>query len=322
MFKELETIEITLATLFGKRPPWELEIIYENRVGQGMDCILRATHPKSGFRVAVKKNAAIERNQQQFLALSALRAATPDCVKPHGLAPDCSFYVMRWIDAPLLMKRMRKPDRLEAIGRAGAWLRAMHDGSTDDTPTVDRSIATPEISGGQPCPEMDEVLRRLEERLQAFPAHESRAVLLHTDFQLHNLFDTGDRLIAFDPVSYRRGNAGFDISRFLVGLNLFRQLFELRGHPWPGAAEADREAFLSAYGPLADMPENLLDRIEEVQIVRLWSQFSSITEFDQGAQRRASILSEMLRERGLLDTGLRAQASGRGLMRFLSRSRP
>lgn len=280
---------------------WALRCVYRNRTGTGLDRVFCATQHGTGRRLAVKCNADPQRNRLQFEALAHLRKAMPDCVAPLWLAPDAGFYVMEWIAAPHLLRRMQDADRLQAIAGAARWLRGLHDRTAERWRRRDDAIECEQLLPPQPCPGHETVRLRLEDWRRSLRSRRGRRALLHTDFQLHNLFDSGGRIIAFDPVSRRMGYVGFDLARFLIGAEMFRGLAAIGGRPWPGDAATDRRVFLEAYGGVPSASPGLFDFVEALQAARLWHRFASNPDPDRGARNRVELLERMLRRSGVLD---------------------
>ena len=268
---------------------WTLIQIYRNR----NDVVFKA-RGEDGLQLAVKHNANPAKNRNEYNALRALNAVTKESVSALALSPESAFFTMEWIDAPLLLARMQGTDRLQKIALAGQWLRRFHRATIRDVRFSDPFL----------LPDMSEEWRylapdwhRVEARLYHMYIPSPRRVQLHTDFQLHNLFDMGGHILANDPAQHRLGHPYFDVTRFLIGLGLHRRLANINQTPWPDTERMDRWAFLIAYHGVPEPDWPFFEYIEALQIARQRNNFMTRYPDTPARNQRVSIFTEMLTAR-------------------------
>lgn len=279
---------------FRHAAPWTLRQVNRNLTPRGADLVYMARGTQT--RLAIKVNCRLEKNTREYEALRRMHQLGVDCAQPLWLAPGRSFYAMTWLPGADLRRRMHDSDRLELIAAAGRWLADYHRRTQRKIWRRDKALLAPVLpagfAGSSLAPQI--VARRDRLRLNRGPM-----ASLHTDFQLQNLSDSGGRISAFDPVSHRIGHVYFDVARFLIGAELHRHIFAQRGQPWPDDPLIDRKTFLQAYGGVPILLRGQLDVIEDLQLARLWGNFSSRRHKDAGAIQRLRILEEMLALRAL-----------------------
>ena len=278
---------------------WALDQLYAKTMQHGISRVFRAHQVTRGRTVAVKANPLGEQNVRQFRAMVRMTEVTLDCVKPLFLDVDHRYFAMEWHDAPLLVDGMEGSDRLRLVERAGAWLRSLHT-ETSAGDGVDPMLAAQRLMPPATCPGHRRVRVRLRERRTELGNLTAPLAMLHTDFQLHNLFDTGDRLLAFDRVDDRIGATYFDVARFLIGCGVYRARAARAGGPWPDSDTMDRRAFFRGYGPIDHARLGIYDVVEDLVLARLWLIFASRIEVSDDFRERAELLDGMMRERGLL----------------------
>lgn len=299
----VEQLRSSIGGRFGNAGGWEVEPISHRGPPGRERRVFRAHDPATGRSLAVKANALHLVNLRQYRALRSLRLHVEDCVTPFYIDPRWRFFVMEWVDAPPLLQRLHEegPGRDEALSRAGRWLAHLHE------------VTARRPSPGNWCHSMRLLipygtgpLRRaaggLFARMRRISLGSGPTAMIHGDFQPGNLFDLGDRLVAFDRQSDRHGTVFFDVAWFLSHLADGRARAAQRGRPWPGEAEADRRAFLGGYGPVAEADLARFDLVEDLVLFRRWRYL-----IRRGNHR----LDEQVRMRGLLDSEAPASRPGR-----------
>lgn len=293
----LERIREVLTTHVGVGHRWSITRIHRNHTPVGLDVVYRAT--AAGRALAVKANCRPERNRREFHALQQMQRVGATCAGPIHLAEDGSFYVMQWLDGADLRRRMRDADRLQVIAAAGRWLRDYHSRTSRRLPWRDSALIGP-VLPGETSAEGLAVAAQIARRRRALVLHRGPMAALHTDFQLQNLAHDAGRISAYDPVSHRVGHIYFDVSRFLIGAALHRELASHQGRGWTDDGERDRQVFLRAYGGIPRIWRRQFELIVDIQLARLWRNFALRQTIDAGASHRSRIIARMMRRRGLL----------------------
>lgn len=294
---EIARIRDVLSRQLGSDPEWSLIQIHQNQTPAGVDRVFRASTP--GRVLAVKCNARSEKNRREFHALMHMQKTGVDCAQPILLAEDGSFYVMGWLEGADLRRRMCDHDRLDLIAAAARWLRIYHRRGARRLPARDHALTGPVLPGST-CAEGLGITARIDARRRALWLHHGPVASLHTDFQLQNLAHHNGRIAAYDPVAHRVGHVYFDVTRFLIGLALQREIAANGERAWPDDARADRRVFLRAYGGIPCLWRGQFEVIFDMQLARLWRNFASRHPEDRGALHRSRIIAGMMRARGLL----------------------
>ncbi|MFD1344369.1 hypothetical protein [Litorisediminicola beolgyonensis] len=287
--------EARVAVILGR--PERFEEVYSKPVRGGVVRVFRAEI--GGEALAIKSDPRPEIVTEQYRALERLRAVTGDCVVPRGLCPEGRFLATGWIDAPLLSDRMSDlSGRAARLTRAGRWLRRLHHrtrrGRGGDLWQRRGRLLPPD-----PCAGRDRLEATLHARHGGLARAQAPVAMLHSDFQAHNLFDLGERVVAFDRHSDREGHVYFDTARFLTGLSLRRRLAEAGEQPWPGTEAGDRRSFLAAYGPIPARDRALSVFVEDLVLARLWALFAARAHLGARFEARRAVLAGLLAERGL-----------------------
>ena len=262
------------------------------------EAVFRAEGP-DGRKLAIKHCAHPRKAIEEFIALQSLSAARGDCIRPVFLDEQASVFAMEWIEAATLKQMMQRPRRLDLIRQAGRWLKGLHSATRCWTPRRDRQIEGDLLIGpqGGEFKKIDAILRNRRTRL-GLRLH--RHSLLHTDFHMGNLFVDGERIIAFDPMTSRRGLPVHDVADFLVLCEVYRLHAAMRGDGWPDCGGQDRRAFLDGYGALKPRRKRLLDFALDVKIARMWHHHAKADTRAPLADAEFLHLSKRMRQRGLL----------------------
>lgn len=303
----VERLRYSLGRRFGDPEGWEIERVSKHGPPGRERNVFFARNLDSGQRLAVKANSKPTANRQQYRALCNLRRHTRDCVTPLYLARDSRFFVMEWIDAPALLKQLHVSglEREQALARAGAWLARLQSATSERPPAGSRlhkvRLLTLFSRGPLRC-----AAANLAARMRCVPLQSGPVAMLHGDFQPGNLFDLGDRLVAFDRQSDRHGVSFFDAAWFLSHLSDTRDRLIRKKQPWPGELDADRRAFFEGYGPLDEDKLALFDLVEDLVLFSRWRYL---------LRRNNHRLDEQVRLRGLLDADQPASRPGRLVVR-------
>lgn len=291
-------IEAALGQRFGS--VWHMRRVYHEQKPAGTSTVYHAVSD-AGMQVAVKRPQDPILTRVQYSALCALSKAHSACVRPLHLDRDNRFFAMEWIAAPTFRDRMLTADRLDMFRMAGSWLAELHRATRAPWPSKDIAIEAGLQAGDNP--RHAAVDRELARRRQALWIRRSRLVLLHTDYQLNNLFLAGDRAIGFDPAMPRRGHRYFDVAHFLLTSRMFRHRAAFLQKPWPGNPEADEAAFLDAYGPIPAGSRATFDFVMDLRIARSWRRRTSSVCKAPVEAAETDYLEDLMRQRGLLPTG-------------------
>ena len=305
----------SLADWYGNPGNWTVELVSEKGTGNRRR-LFRADDRSSGKSLAIKVNHAPQRNREQFKALVALHRQTSASVRPLWIAHDDAFFVMEWIDSPLLEKKLAGLKRSAWIRRAGEWLSRLHRSTAGGSePIVAREVLQVAEDGDDGT--VSAVAAKLDARLQRLDPPACQLSMLHGDFTPRNIFCTSDGLLAFDAQRYVRGLPHLDVARFLVSLAVRRKRAAQSLRPWLGSAEKDRTLFFEGYGPLRDEHLELYGLIEDIELLQRWRSRRQ-TEMDG---RVCRILEAELRMRGLLDKAAsgRPDAAGALIRRLASK---
>lgn len=275
--------------------PWQVSLVHAKPRAGGENLLFRAMSRDGTRSVAIKAHGVPQQNRLQFEALERLHAASGLVVEPYFLDPDHRYLAMAWLEGPTPMEAMSTPRRFEAIERAGVWLAELHRKTADKVRRPDPLIAERQLPPGAD-PVLVERLTRLKAGLESTETH---PVLLHTDFQLHNLIDRDGELIGIDPSAPAVGHAAWDLARFAIGLAMFRRRAAQGPEPWPGTLAEDRDVFLASYGGIPGDQVEVFAYVEAFLLARQWSRAAARNE--PGRNWRLPVLRRMMRRRGLLD---------------------
>ncbi|MFS4437550.1 hypothetical protein ACMA5I_04960 [Paracoccaceae bacterium GXU_MW_L88] len=269
---------------------WSVERIYWNN----LNVVFEATS-NSGEKLAIKSNQDPHENEREYSALKVLNTLTDQSVKALELGPRSSFIVLEWISGGTLLTHMHDAQRLQKIHEAGEWLRRFHDKTLVTLSDTDLSLSAmidePWRNDDRDWPHISQ---DLQINYEALRSEMDLHAQLHTDFQLHNLIDAPNGLVAIDPASERFGHPYFDVARFLTGMALYRRL---SASPWPNDEATDRHVFLSAYGAPKMAEAALLDYVETLTMARLRNTFELRYGPSTGRNQRIAILDDMLENR-------------------------
>ncbi|WP_161470979.1 phosphotransferase family protein [Tropicimonas marinistellae] len=210
-------------------------------------------------------------NEQHFIAFSELRSFTSHCVSTRHMPEDHSFFVMDWIDAPTLNRRLRPAElkRQKALTMAGAWLSRLQKTSLERAIPASSAhfrIRPPHVYRGI----VGTVAKRLRRRVRALSPLTGPVVLLHGDFHPGNVFVKGTKLLAFDRLFNKHGIAYFDAAWFLCHLALMRERALEKERPWSGDHEADRRYFFQGYGAIGEKELPTFDLVEDIALIKMW----------------------------------------------------
>lgn len=264
-----DAIRSSLGGTYGDPDGWSVDLIsMKGRVGRERR-IFRALHAASGRRFAVKANSVPADNKRQYRALRGLGRKTDDSVRAFHISTDHRFFVMEWVDAPLMIERLPGPDRQPDITRVGAWLARLH-ATTATHPFLapkQHVVRLPEGDAGELA---EEVAWNLRERMGTLRVRSGPTAMLHGDFHPGNLFVANERILAFDRKFHASGTIFFDIATFLVDIAHLRNRALMEGRPWHGNMETDRRCFFAGYGAIREKHLALHDLVEDLIVFRRW----------------------------------------------------
>lgn len=263
-----DAIQHSLCAHFGATEGWVIETVMTRPGDKGLS-VIRARNETIGRDLAVKADKVRWRNADQYRAIKALFDAGTRCVAPYYLDPSQRFFVMDWIDAPLLTHRLGGDDHDAWIRDVGRWLDNLQT-VTGREPGGRVKPYRFRLSSRSPDKTVADVWKPLVRRLKKADLYEAGLVRLHGDFHPGNVFCASDGVVVFDPQRDRFGNPFQDVARFLLGLGLARQEADEHGRPWAGDAETDRKSFFDGYGPLRHDRVWLFDLIEEFIVAKTW----------------------------------------------------
>lgn len=264
-----------LEASYGGQGAWDVTLVKSVGPFGRQRQIMRAENPKIGQVIGLKTNSSARQTKAEFDALGAMKIAQPESVTPLHLDPKSGFFALEWIDAPVLIERVRSGDRAAATREAGAWLAQLHGAPSERDPKTgqDRGISLPFWTGFGP---VGRAQRRMRRRLRGLKGPQTSTVMLHGDFHPGNLFDTHRGLVGFDRSANLFGLPYFDVAKYLIFAHSLRVLEQRTGTVANGNEEADRKAFFEGYGPISDVDLPLYDLIEDMILFRKWrSAFTS-----------------------------------------------
>jgi Ser/Thr protein kinase RdoA (MazF antagonist) len=296
----------SLGDILGHPGPWLVRSVEQRGCSGPRSLILHGYNSATGQSVAIKANSEVHRNREQFAALRSLRAHTEECVAPVALSEDGRFFVMDWVDAPLLSDTLgtHAAGRRTAIIAAASWLAKLHSVtlrrvSAPGSRSLDvfRLPCVDPARVGMTAISASERLRARVSRCKR-QARAGPVVMLHSDFKPENLFSKDGRVIAFDRQFNCHGIAFLDVAHFLSCLAQLRDAAAADGNPWDGDAESDRRHFFEGYGPLKWRDLELFDLVEDVLLFRRWYPFAirGLPHLDRQMQARG-LLEQMVPKR-------------------------
>lgn len=269
----VEQLRSSLGKRYGDPNGWSIRVISEQGRPGRERRLLRARHA-GGQCLAIKQNSAPAHNRRQYRALRNLRRATPECVAPHYISEDAQFFVMDWVDAPLLGERLTGPERLADLRRMGSWLARLQSATTRHPLLVRKPY-----SFRSPTGDLDAITTSIEARLRArldlVSYRDGPLTMLHGDLHPGNVFVTEEEIVVFDRKLDRYGTAFIDIAAFLISLGHLRALAAAAGHPWSGNEEEDRKHFFEGFGAIQEGDLALYDLIEDITIFQRWLKHGS-----------------------------------------------
>lgn len=283
---------------------WEFSILKE-RQAPGMMSVLLATNAPTERRVVVKAHKRKRRNLDQFKALEAMLEAGVSCVKPLHLDSKHRFFLMEWIDAPLLASCLGKDGHDDLIRQSGQWVSQLQRATATRKPPL-RMLHTLRVPSVRGDTQMKAIAADLRKRLLISDLHRSGVVRLHADFHATNIFCLPEGLMAFDAQYNRFGSPFHDPATFLMSLAILRER-AAKKNAWCGSAEHDRKSFFSGYGPLAREEVGLFDLVEDFVWVNSWAR-ARAKNLSRGYCR---ILEKELEMRGLLGAAPPSHRPGR-----------
>jgi hypothetical protein len=187
------------------------------------------------------------------------------------------------VDVLLQRAGRRRDERALLFAAAGRWLRHFHGQSEvavlplSPKPLL-QQIETRLVGQGEARRTVfDGIFRRshevLQTRLAACAGTPIPHVLAHGDFVSHNLFHGPERTVGFDVAGRHTSPVTRDIFRFLVHAESAKPFFTRPSTLAPtGIERQDREAFLSAYGPLDPaLDDSLLAVLQLAEVLYRWS---------------------------------------------------
>jgi len=225
---------------------------------------------------------------------------------------DEGMVVSEWIEGAsattcLLDRRVSWPEKIDAVGRCGAWLRRFHDSRRLDAGPID----------------LDRMLGQVDGMIEAVPARRRPAVLraavaalhdrsatlrdlalprswTHGDFKADNLLLAGDRTYGLDLNALYDNVVLLDICQFVTHLDLLAhsprgwRLFRRRG--------ALIAAFLEGYGGDPDLlPRRALAWFRLQVAVRQWLARLSAEDRSPSARYLSGCYRQLARD-GLRET--------------------
>ena len=128
-----EMLRRSLCAHFGGTNSWQFETVADPSGSKYRLCILRAINADSGRDVAIKANTGRDRNEEQFNALEAFYNDGVESVRPFYIDSSKLFFVMEWVDVPLLEQQLGGPRHHELIADAGRWLSKMQNLTENNT---------------------------------------------------------------------------------------------------------------------------------------------------------------------------------------------
>ncbi len=293
-----EMLRRSLCAHFGGTDNWQFETVADPSGSKYRLCILRATNADTGRDVAIKANTGCDRNEEQFRALEAFYNEGVDSIRPFYIDSSKLFFVMEWVDAPLLAQQLGGTHHEELIAEAGRWLSKMQSLTANNTLDASK-IRKPKLRRLRGDPNVQKLHKTLSKRLGDPKVLQNKPVRLHGDFTIFNVFSTHKRLLGFDAQVDAYGIRFHDASRFLLSLARARHDASHAGNGWPGSAEQDRQSFFIGYGSILEEDLWLFDLMEDCMYFNSWRRLrsrkgnaASIQYFDQELGNRGLLGDE------------------------------
>lgn len=296
----------SLGEHFGGADGWEFQIVTVPSKSKYRLCIVRADNPKLGTSLAIKANKGADKNEEQFRALDALYSQGVQCVRPHYIDKKKRFFVMDWVDAPLLGLELGGNTHDKLIVDAGRWLSNSQKLTVSPSvrPSQLRKPKIRHISGDRTTKRLAASLKK---RLKDPSAFQTVPVRLHGDFTIGNIFCAPDGLMGFDAQFDDFGSPFHDAARLLLSLAEARHHAEQSGTCWPGSFEKDRQSFFEGYGPLRPEDVPSFDLFEDCAWFTRWVRLRSRNPGDPSI----SFFTRELEDRRLLGTKTTPKRPGR-----------
>lgn len=268
--------------------------------------VVMARNSSSRQRVAIKAFKWKKRNRDQFNAMKALHETGVDCVKPLYIDHRDRFFVMEWVDAPLLGDQLAGDHHNDLIFRSGQWLAKMQEATVRQTRPRSkvRKIRMPRTSGDEIA---EGVLANLKTRMKHSDFQRLGCVRVHGDIHTNNYFVIPDGVMAFDAQYDSFGNSFQDPAQFLFRLAIYRRNANDTRRPWPGSSETDRKSFFEGYGPIQQQHLWMFDLMEDYYFCNKWCSLRKRKRDDP----RYDFLETELERRGLIGANKPTSRPGR-----------
>ena len=290
-----EMLRRSLCAHFGGTNSWQFETVADPSGSKYRLCILRAINADSGRDVAIKANTGRDRNEEQFNALEAFYNDGVESVRPFYIDSSKLFFVMEWVDAPLLAQQLGGTHHEELIAKAGRWLSKMQNLTENNT--IDASnIRKPKLKRLRGDQAVQKLYKTLNKSLGDPKVLQKTPARLHGDFIITNVFLSRNRLLGFDAQVDAYGIPFHDASRFLLSLARARHDASHAGNSWQGSAEQDRQSFFDGYGAIHEEDLWLFDLLEDGMYFNSWRRLRSRNVDTAGIQ----YFDQELGKRGLL----------------------
>lgn len=269
---------------FGSADGWNINAVMTIGASSRKRSFFRA-RDGSGHSFAIKQHSSRRRNRTEFKALETLHRLSPKSVAPLYLAKDYRYFLMSWIDGPLLSDVIGQPGREALLHQAGAWMAGFH-GASHRRPMFMRSKKAPALEA--PIRNGSDVIAtaatRLRENLNRLSKGTAPMATLHGDLHAGNFFVRDGDLIAFDREQDTFGLTFLDVAKFLTDLTQRRDAAAAEGRPWDGDPDSDRRAFFDGYGPVRQDQVALFDVVEDLFTFRqVWRRIQSAARPEQDA---------------------------------------
>ncbi len=291
-----------LDATYDGRGCWDLKVIAQRGSKDLRRVVLRAQNLKTDYTLALKINVDQDVNHKEFTALKEMHAETRDSVTPVFICEDNRFFLLEWVTGPELSNLVSGEDRSALLKRAGRWLADLQARTRGRPATLAAKIVTrlphyfDDILGA-------EIARNLRARTTAIKLDEFSTAMIHGDYSVRNIFDSGDRLIVFDRKYDGYGPVVYDALFFLSQLEEQRDLAASNGEPWSGDADADRRDFFEGYGPMPIQDVAVFDILEDLVVAKRWHRRHQ----DYGE----TVLNRQMENCGLLTTDIVRKRPGR-----------
>ena len=258
----------SIGEYFREVDDWFFECV-KCRPGKNGMTLFRASNNDGSIQVAIKSHKKKQLNKEQFLATEAMYRSKVRFVRPIFLDHGCRFFVMEWVDAPLLSSELGSSQHNTIISSAGKWLADMQaaTGAGPRKSGVIRDFRRPKVSFDWT---FFRALLQFRKRIRETVSSSADLVRLHGDYHSGNIFRTENGLLGFDAQYDGFGSPFRDVARFLLDLALKRNAFECAGHSWPGDAESDRRNFFEGYGAIDLEMISMFDLVEKPPTLHLF----------------------------------------------------